>query len=86
MAERAAINAPLQGSAADIIKAAMVQMPAEVRQYLILQVHDELLFEIPKEKIQEYVPIIQKVMEEVIFSTMLLKVDVSVGDNWGAVH
>jgi len=86
MAERAAINAPLQSTAADIIKLAMVKLPDEVRQYMTLQIHDELLFEVPEEKAQEYADIIQKTMENVLHISVPLKVDVKMGKNWADCH
>lgn len=79
-AERAAINAPLQGSNADIIKIAMINMPTEVKNCMVLQIHDELLFEVPKEKVNEYGAIIKKTMEEVV--KMHLLVELKMGENW----
>jgi DNA polymerase-1 len=90
-AERQAINAPLQGSNADIIKKAMrkiynylIGYPSKTR--LILQVHDELLFEIPQEDIPATIPILQKMMEDVVSLSVPLVVDAGVGNNWDEAH
>lgn len=86
MAERAAINAPLQGTAADIIKLAMVNMPDEIKQYMILQIHDELLFEVPESKAEEYSKVIKKTMESVLHLSVPLSVDVNIGKSWADCH
>ena len=95
-AERAAINAPIQGTSADIIKRAMVRMgPAlaeagltEVR--MLLQVHDELVFELPKGDVDAARPIIEQVMvtaaEPAITLSVPLGVEMGVGASWGAAH
>ncbi|MBY0461601.1 MAG: DNA polymerase I, partial [Alphaproteobacteria bacterium] len=90
-AERQAINAPLQGSNADIIKKAMrkiydylIEGNSEAR--LILQVHDELLFEIPEGELQVTIPILKKVMEEVVSLSVPLIVDAGIGNNWDEAH
>lgn len=88
-AERAAINMPLQGLAADILKIAMVQIykeillsdPQDIR--LILQVHDELLFEIKKDKTPQFVKKIKNIMENSYKLKVPLVADVRAGDNWG---
>ncbi|MFA5183917.1 MAG: DNA polymerase I [Patescibacteria group bacterium] len=87
-AERMAINTPLQGTAADIIKAAMVKIAAlikgreeEIR--LLLQVHDELIFEIKKDKIGAYAPRIKTIMQEVLALRVPIIVEEARGDNWG---
>jgi len=85
-AERAAINAPLQASAADIIKKAMVELPQDLRKRLILQVHDELLFEVEEDKVEHYSKIIKNTMENVIKLSVPLTVEVSSGDNWDQAH
>ena len=91
-AERAAINAPLQGTAADIIKKAMAKLPKEIQAHnlaakMLLQVHDELVYEIKDKKVEEISKEIKKIMESVIDPKDIygieLLVDVSVGDNWG---
>jgi len=86
-AERMAINMPIQGTAADIIKLAMVKIDKEILQKdpsvkMILQVHDELVFEIPKDKITNYQSQITKIMENIFKLKCPLKVDSKVGDNW----
>jgi len=87
-AERMAINSPLQGMAADIIKAAMIKVAAliqgqekEIR--LLLQVHDELIFEIKDDKIGSYAPKIKKIMETVLPLRVPLIVEETSGANWG---
>ncbi len=98
-AERAAINAPLQGTAADIIKTAMIQLDAWLRQDLppdalygetrmIMQVHDELVFEVPAEVTLNH-PIVQTIkhtMEAAMTLRVPLVADVGIGPNWEAAH
>lgn len=86
-AERTAINTPIQGSAADIIKLAMVQIAERLdneglASRMLLQVHDELVFEVPDNELETMRQLIPEVMEQVIALTVPLKVDVSVGSNW----
>jgi DNA polymerase-1 len=78
-AERSATNAPLQASAADIIKKAMSALPDDIRQYLILQIHDELLFEIPKNIVDICNDQIRLVMESAARISVPLIVDVTSG-------
>ena len=90
-AERAAINAPLQGGAADIIKRAMIRLPAALkaaalRSQMLLQVHDELLFEVPDAEIDETKEVARKVMEGAAKLSVPLVVETGVGDNWAAAH
>lgn len=85
-AERAAINAPLQSSAADIIKKAIVCLPEDIAQYLILQIHDELLFEVPEDMVEAISLVIKRTMESVIALSVPLTVDVSHGGNWSEAH
>ncbi|GFR11257.1 DNA polymerase I [Trichonephila clavata] len=83
-AERAAINAPLQGTAADIIKRAMIQLFDQLKTgKIILQVHDELLVEVEDEKVQETAKLMKDVMENAIEISIPLEVEVKIGDNWG---
>ena len=91
-AERMAVNTPLQGSAADLIKLAMIQ----TEEYLsgerscecrmLLQVHDELVFEVKKEKVAEYATQIKKIMEEIVKLKVPVLVDIEVGENWGELR
>ncbi|WP_156782492.1 DNA polymerase I [Geosporobacter ferrireducens] len=85
--ERTAMNTPIQGSAADIIKVAMLRVYDELkrrnlRSKLILQVHDELIVEIHQEEIEEVKQIVKKEMEEAIQLTVPLKVDIHLGKSW----
>lgn len=90
-AERAAINAPMQGSAAELIKLAMINIQNWLDQKklvsrMILQVHDELVFEVPKEElilIKEHLPLL---MTEIMSLTVPLKVSIGVGKNWEEAH
>ena len=81
-AERAAINAPLQGSSADIIKKAIVLLPKHLTECLILQIHDELLFEVSEEKAKAYANEITKIMKNVTRLTVPLEVAVSICRSW----
>lgn len=88
-AERMAINAPIQGSEADIVKMAMIRIFNELRDYIIedqvrllIQVHDELLFEIEKDLIEKVAPRIQNIMSEICTLNVPLKVDMKIGLNW----
>ena len=89
--ERAAINAPLQGGAADIIKRAMIRVPpalaaAKLKARMLLQVHDELLFEVPDKEIDKTKDVARKVMESAATLSVPLVVDTGVGLNWAAAH
>ncbi|KJV55155.1 DNA polymerase I [Orientia chuto str. Dubai] len=90
-AQRAAINAPIQSTAADIAKIAMIQYEKLIySQYpmikLLLQVHDELVFELPEELVGTACSLIKRVMENIPYFTFPLKVDIKVGDNWGEME
>jgi len=91
-AERAAINAPMQGTAADIIKKAMLDITAWQRTTndslftMVMQVHDELVFEVPDAVIEEAKTIIQQRMERAVTLTVPLLVSVGVGLNWETAH
>ncbi len=90
-AERAAINAPLQGGAADIIKRAMIRLPgaltaAKLKARMLLQVHDELLFEVPEKELDKTKDVARKIMEGAASLTVPLVVEAGVGDNWAAAH
>ncbi len=89
--ERASINAPLQGSAADIIKRAMIRMPgalaaAKLSARMLLQVHDELVFEVPDDEVEETSAVAKKVMEGATHLSVPITVDTGVGDNWDEAH
>lgn len=94
--ERAAINAPIQGTSADIIKRAMARMGPALREAglekvrMLLQVHDELVFELPEGDVAAARPIIERVMataaEPAIQLTVPLGVEIGVGPSWGAAH
>ncbi|WNS74555.1 DNA polymerase I [Bacillus sp. DTU_2020_1000418_1_SI_GHA_SEK_038] len=86
-AERTAMNTPIQGSAADIIKKAMIDMAYRLKQEklksrLLLQVHDELIFEAPEDEIEQLKKIVPEVMENAIELKVPLKVDYSYGPTW----
>ena len=90
-AERAAINAPLQGTAADLIKLAMINLQqllleASIEMTLIMQVHDELVFEVKKSDQEAAVELIRQSMEQVMSLSVPLIVDIGVGDNWEVAH
>jgi DNA polymerase-1 len=91
MAERTAINAPLQGSAADVIKIAMVRLHRALREHglrsrMVLQVHDELLLEVPLEELEAVQPVVRQAMEGVMALSVPLCVDIGHGANWSAAH
>jgi DNA polymerase-1 len=82
---RSAANAPIQGSSADIIKIAMIQMHEVLRDYqakLLLQVHDELVLEVPPDEWEELQIKIKSVMENAVQLDVPLVVDVHQGENW----
>ena len=86
-AERTAVNSPLQGTAADLIKLAMVRIDREMerragRAAMLLQVHDELVFEAPAEEAAEVAALAKREMEQVYRLEVPLLVDVGIGDNW----
>ncbi|MGB2463199.1 MAG: DNA polymerase I, partial [Candidatus Puniceispirillaceae bacterium] len=94
-AERQAINAPIQGTAADIIKRAMVRLPAALAKVgldadMLLQVHDELIFEVPDDQVEAALPIITSVMEAAADPVLKLAVplvaEAGVSDSWAGAH
>ena len=95
-AERMAINLPIQGTAADIIKIAMVKlsglgtnfarMAQEGQAKMLLQVHDELIFEIKKDKVEEVAQEVKKIMEDAYKLDVPLKVDLASGESWGELE
>jgi DNA polymerase I len=89
-AERMAMNAPIQGSSADMIKLAMVRVDRALherglRTRMLLQVHDELLFEAPQEEIAGLEPLVREIMESAMPLAVPAKVDIKVGDDWSQV-
>ncbi len=94
--ERAAINAPIQGSAADIIRRAMARMDAALENaglgevQMLLQVHDELVFEAPEEAVEKAIPVICDIMENAALPARALSVPLQVearaADNWDEAH
>ncbi len=90
-AERAAINFPIQGTAADMIKIAMINihkilMEKACKTKMILQVHDELVFEIPNSELDEMKVLLKSEMEKALPLEVPVKVDVGIGQNWLEAH
>jgi DNA polymerase-1 len=95
-AERAAINAPIQGTCADIIKRAMARMEPALAEAgltgtrMLLQVHDELVFEVPEGEVEAAKPVIERVMataaEPALKLSIPLAIEIGVGTSWGAAH
>ena len=92
-AKRAAINAPIQGAAADIIRRAMIRMPKAIKGLpakMLLQVHDELLFEVSEDAADQLIDIVKSVMENaaepVLRLDVPLVVDARQGTNWAEAH
>ena len=92
-AKRAAINAPIQGTAADVIRRAMVQMPNAISHLpakMLLQVHDELIFEVSKDALNETTEVVRNIMEKasepVVKLDVPLVVDAGFGNNWADAH
>jgi len=82
---------PVQGTAADIIKLAMVRIKREMddralRSKMLLQVHDELVFEVPEEELEEIKGLVGDLMPQAIRLSVPLKVEVKVGKNWGEME
>jgi DNA polymerase-1 len=90
-AERMAVNTPIQGTAADLIKMAMVAIDRrltqeKLRTRMLLQVHDELLFEVPEEEIERVKKLVRELMEGVMSLRVPLQVDLGTGKNWAEAH
>ncbi|MDP2933551.1 MAG: DNA polymerase, partial [bacterium] len=90
-AERAAINTPIQSLAADIIKVAMINIANDLgvenpECKMLLQVHDELLFEVEQDKVEHYAKKIKKIMEQAIALSVPVVVEGKVGDSWGKME
>ena len=89
--EREAINAPIQGTAADIMKIAMLRIPPVLKQggfsaRMLLQVHDELVFECPEKELYKVTPLIQREMENALPLSIPLKTEARFGKNWGELQ
>jgi DNA polymerase I len=84
--ERAAINAPIQGTASDLVKKAMIECYEKVPLKMLLQVHDELIFEGAEAMLAQHTPALVKIMEGVASLRVPLKVNYSVGNNWDEAH
>ncbi len=84
--ERAAINAPIQGTASDLVKNAMLEIDRDVQIPMLLQVHDELIFEVHKDQVEIELPKIKKIMESAAKLSVPLKVNASSGLNWDEAH
>jgi DNA polymerase-1 len=87
-AERMAINAPVQGSSADIIKIAMINLHQEMekrnlKSKMLLQIHDELLFEVPEEEVEEMKSLVVELMSRAFELCVPVKIDIKLGRNWG---
>ena len=90
-AERTAINTPIQGTAADLIKVAMIHVDNELRSRnmktaMLLSVHDEIVFEVPPEEVDAASALIKQKMESIWDLNVPLKVNIEVGNNWAAAH
>ena len=91
-AERAAINGPMQGTAADLIKLAMIEVhnwietESNIQGKMIMQVHDELVFEVPENEVKIFQKIIPKLMEKVATLSVPLIADIGEGNNWEQAH
>ena len=87
-AERMAINAPVQGSSADIIKIAMINLHREMERRnleskMLLQIHDELLFEVPEDEVEEMKSLVAELMPHAFELCVPVKIDIKLGKNWG---
>ena len=90
-AERRAMNTPIQGSAADIIKLAMIHMHARLkaeglRSRMLLQVHDEVVLEVPEDELAATIALARETMENAVTLDVPLQVDVETGPNWMDMH
>ncbi|HKJ85152.1 MAG TPA: DNA polymerase, partial [Spirochaetia bacterium] len=89
-AERVAVNTPIQGSAADIMKKAMLELSAALRQgyasRLLLQVHDELILECPPDEVEAVSNLVREIMVSAVELSIPLKVSVETGSSWGEMH
>ena len=86
-AVRRAINTPIQGSSADMIKLAMIALHGDIvaserRVRMVLQVHDELVFSIPRDEVEEFTPVVRRLMEQAMPLDVPVRVDIKVGQTW----
>ena len=91
MAERVAVNTVIQGTAAEIMKKAMIAMAAELKNRnlksrMLLQVHDELIFEVPEAEIEEMKTLVRSCMENAMALSVPLKVGLETAGRWGEMH
>ena len=91
LAERTAVNTPIQGTAADMIKVAMIRVLRRLREQglqtrMLLQVHDELVFEVPEAEVEAVKPLLREEMEGVMPLEVPLRVDMAYGKNWSEAH
>jgi DNA polymerase-1 len=84
--ERAAINAPIQGTASDLVKKAMIEVGAKIPVRMLLQVHDELIFEDFEDNLKQHAPQLVSIMENVTKFRVPLKVNYAIGNNWDEAH
>jgi len=90
-AERTAINTPIQGSAADLIKVAMIRVDQALTEQklasaMLLTVHDELVFEVPPDELETVTQLVKDIMEGVWDLKVPLKVNIAQGSNWDQAH
>ncbi|MBA7667541.1 DNA polymerase I [subsurface metagenome] len=90
-AERMAINMPVQGTSADVIKVAMINLHREMdkrqlKSKMLIQVHDELIFEVPEEELEEMKTLVPQIMSTALKLSVPLKVDIKTGNNWGEME
>lgn len=90
-AERIAVNTVIQGSAADIMKLAMLRVDAALKQHklgarLLLQIHDELIFEVPEAEIEATKAVVKEALEHAVKLSVPLRTSIEVGNNWGDIH
>lgn len=90
-AQRIAVNTTIQGSAADIVKSAMIEIAAvlqknDLKTTLLLQVHDELIFEVPESELASVKSLLKNIMENVVKLKVALKVNIEYGESWGNIH
>jgi len=91
MSERVAVNMPVQGSAADMIKVAMIRIDREIEKRgfkgkMIIQVHDELVFDVPRDEVEEFSKMVKEQMESAITLDVPVKVEIGIGTNWLEAH